>query len=272
MANEVTTINEQNVITEKLLNDYLTTITDKLNPSQRMQFIAVAQAFNLNPFKREIYATTYKNKDGGTTMSIVTGYEVYLKRAEMNPNYDGFETEFGIVNGLINCTCKVYRKDRRMPITSCVWMNEYNTGKSLWASKPKTMLEKVAIATAFRRAFPTDFGGMPYTTDELPEKMTGNAANGIPAPEIVHAEVITPTDEKTPAERTETSAADTQDRRDANWLAMCEELRNKAPEAFDAYIASHNVPELSEIRDRKQRHELFAELTATVNAATQECE
>ena len=35
------------------------------------------------------------------------------------------------------------------------------------------MLEKVAIATAFRRAFPCDFGGMPYTTDELPEHMTG---------------------------------------------------------------------------------------------------
>ncbi|MCR5694836.1 MAG: hypothetical protein K6G89_07715 [Clostridia bacterium] len=27
-------------------------------------------------------------------MSIVTGYEVYLKRAEMNPNYDGYETEW----------------------------------------------------------------------------------------------------------------------------------------------------------------------------------
>lgn len=175
MANEVSTINEQNTITEKLLNDYLTTITDKLNPSQRMQFIAVAQAFNLNPFKREIYATTYRNKDGGTTMSIVTGYEVYLKRAEMNPNYDGFETEFKVVDKQINCTCKVYRKDRRMPITSCVWMSEYNFGKSLWATKPKTMLEKVAIATAFRRAFPTDFGGMPYTTDELPETMTGAA-------------------------------------------------------------------------------------------------
>jgi hypothetical protein len=52
-------------------------------------------------------------------------------------------------------------------------MSEYSTGRSLWASKPRMMLEKVAIATAFRRAFPCDFGGMPYTTDELPEHMTG---------------------------------------------------------------------------------------------------
>lgn len=175
MSNEnaVTTVTEQNQITAKLLNDYFATLTDKLTDVQRNQFAAVAQAFGLNPFKREIYATTYKNRDGGTVMSIVTGYEVYLKRAEMNPNYNGFETEVKVVNGEMGCTCKVYRKDRTMPVTSTVWMGEYNTGRSLWASKPRMMLEKVAIATAFRRAFPCDFGGMPYTTDELPEHMTG---------------------------------------------------------------------------------------------------
>ena len=175
MANEnaVTTVTEQSQITTKLLSDYFATLTDKLTDVQRNQFAAVAQAFGLNPFKREIYATTYRNKDGQTVMSIVTGYEVYLKRAEMNPNYNGFETNFQVVNGEMGCTCKVYRKDRTMPVTSTVWMSEYSTGRSLWASKPRMMLEKVAIATAFRRTFPCDFGGMPYTTDELPEHMTG---------------------------------------------------------------------------------------------------
>jgi phage recombination protein Bet len=173
MANEIVTTSEQSQITTKLLSDYFATLTDKLTDVQRNQFAAVAQAFGLNPFKREIYATTYRNKDGQTVMSIVTGYEVYLKRAEMNPNYNGFETSFQVVNGEMGCTCKVYRKDRTMPVTSTVWMSEYSTGRSLWASKPRMMLEKVAIATAFRRAFPCDFGGMPYTTDELPEHMTG---------------------------------------------------------------------------------------------------
>ena len=174
MANEnAVTTTEQSQITSKLLSDYFATLTDKLTDVQRNQFAAVAQAFGLNPFKREIYATTYRNKDGQTVMSIVTGYEVYLKRAEMNPNYNGFETNFQVVNGEMGCTCKVYRKDRTMPVTSTVWMSEYSTGRSLWASKPRMMLEKVAIATAFRRAFPCDFGGMPYTTDELPEHMTG---------------------------------------------------------------------------------------------------
>lgn len=168
MSNEIVTTNADSNVTKELLMDYLKTITNSLNDTQRMQFVAVAQAFNLNPFKREIYATTYKDKDGKINMSVVVGYEVYLKRAEMNPNFDGYETEFhnDKENGM-SCTCIVYRKDRQHHTKSTVYMNEYSTGRSLWLSKPKIMLEKVAICTAFRRAFPTDFGGIPYAPEEI---------------------------------------------------------------------------------------------------------
>jgi hypothetical protein len=50
--------------------------------------------------------------------------------------------------------------------------NEYNQHNSMWESKPRTMIEKVAIAQAFRKAFPNDMGGMPYTSEELPDEMT----------------------------------------------------------------------------------------------------
>lgn len=263
MANEITTTTEQNQVTAKLLNDYLNTITDKLTNAQRDQFIAVASAFGLNPFKREIYATTYRNKDGQTVMSIVTGYEVYLKRAEMNPNYDGFETEFHVVDKQMNCTCKVYRKDRRMPITSTVWMSEYSTGRSLWATKPRMMLEKVAIATAFRRAFPTDFGGMPYTNDELPEHMTGA--------DKLEQQGFTEVQQDAPVAQVEPpKAAKTQDERDANWLAMCDELRERNPEVFDKYLTAHNVPDLAEIRTSKERQKLYTELKSTIDFAEKE--
>ena len=161
-------------VSDKTIGDYLVAfgLANELTKAEQQQFIEVAKAFQLNPFKREIYCVPHVNQDGKRTLSIITGYETYLKRAEANPNYDGFTTEFGIDGNNVVCTCKVYRKDRKMPVTSNVFMNEYNTGKSLWKTKPKTMLEKVAIATAFRRAFPTDFGGMPYTQDELPEEMT----------------------------------------------------------------------------------------------------
>jgi phage recombination protein Bet len=264
-SNAVATVTEQSQITAKLLNDYLNTITDKLTNAQRDQFIAVASAFGLNPFKREIYATTYKNKDGGTVMSIVTGYEVYLKRAEMNPNYNGFETAFGTANGDMSCTCKVYRKDRTMPVTSTVWMKEYNTNRSLWASKPRMMLEKVAIATAFRRAFPMDFGGMPYTNDELPEHMTG--ADKLEQQGYTEVQQAAPV-----AQVEQPKAAKTQDEKDANWIAMCDELRERNPEIFDNYLKQHNVPDLAEIKGSKDRHKLYTDIKATIDFAEKEAD
>ena len=264
-SNAVATVTEHSQITAKLLNDYFATLTDKLTDVQRNQFAAVAQAFGLNPFKREIYATTYRNKDGQTVMSIVTGYEVYLKRAEMNPNYDGFETEFNVVDKQMNCTCKVYRKDRRMPITSTVWMAEYSTGRSLWATKPRMMLEKVAIATAFRRAFPTDFGGMPYTNDELPEHMTG--ADKLEQQGYTEVQQAAPMAPVEPPK-----AAKTQDEKDANWIAMCDELRERNPEIFDNYMKQHNVPDLAEIKGSKDRQKLYTELKSTLDFAEKEAD
>ena len=60
--------------------------------------------------------------------------------------------------------CTVHRKDRA--ITKRVSLSEYSTGKSLWATKPGTMIEKVAITQAHRDAFPSIFAGT-YGEEEL---------------------------------------------------------------------------------------------------------
>ncbi len=195
MANEIVATSEENKVTQDLLLDYLKTMNKGLNEQQTKQFLAVAGTFGLNPWKSEVYAVTFKNKDGSTDMSIVTGYETYIKRAELNPNYDGFEIEFKgvfkrgkvtksskngswqvdalVPDGEVSCICTVYRKDRAHPTREEVFFDEYDQGNSMWQSKPRTMLKKVAIVSAFRKAFPFDFGGMPYTSDELPDHMTG---------------------------------------------------------------------------------------------------
>ena len=195
MANEIIATSEENKVTQDLLLDYLKTMNKGLNEQQTKQFLAVAGTFGLNPWKREVYAVTFKNKDGSTDMSIVTGYETYIKRAELNPNYDGFEIQFKggfkrgkvtksgkngswqvdalVPDGEVSCICTVYRKDRAHPTREEVFFDEYDQGNSMWQNKPRTMLKKVAIVSAFRKAFPFDFGGMPYTNDELPDHMTG---------------------------------------------------------------------------------------------------
>ena len=147
------------------------------------------------------------------------------------------------------------------------------TGKTTWKQYPAAMLSARCVSEGVRALYPACLCGM-YTPEEVSDFAPAEKGEQRAyKPEFVQAEVLNEPTEETTAEATETAETKAEvvaDSRDANWLAMCEELRNKAPEAFDAYITSHNVPELSEIRDRKQRHELFAELTATVNAATAE--
>lgn len=47
-----------------------------------------------------------------------------------------------------------------------VAFDEYNTGKSTWASKPATMIRKVALVQALREYFPEDYQGL-YDSSEM---------------------------------------------------------------------------------------------------------
>ena len=45
---------------------------------------------------------------------------------------------------------------------------EYDQKRSLWLSKPATMIRKVALVQALREAYPGEFGGI-YDGAEMPE-------------------------------------------------------------------------------------------------------
>lgn len=255
MSNEIVATNDSSIVTQELLMDYLVTMNKGLNEKQIKQFVAVAGAFGLNPWKREIYAVTFKNQDGGYDMSIVTGYETYIKRAEMNPYYDGYEIEFkgsfkkGTVtkngkngsynvqallpDGEVSCVCKVFRKDRQHPVVEEVFFDEYDQRNSMWQSKPRTMLKKCAIVSAFRKAFPIDFGGMPYTTDELPEEMTGaeklNAQGHVEVSADEHHEI-------------------TEEEKTANFVNMMEKMHSDAKEVYESALKEKGVDDVKNIK------------------------
>jgi len=67
---------------------------------------------------------------------------------------------------LLGGWAKVYRKDRTRASYEEVKLSEYNTGKSLWAAKPATMIRKVALVHALREAFPSTFGSL-YDESEV---------------------------------------------------------------------------------------------------------
>lgn len=185
--NEPQTITKENTavpeVTEKQVIEYLdaTGMTNTLPAKDKKMFIQIAQAFGLNPFKREIYCIPYKTKNG-MTYSILTGYEVYLKRAARLGKLDGWKCEaFGTVDdGSLYAKVTICRKDWSKPFehtayyVEAVNKNNYGYPTAVWAKMPIFMTKKVAIAQAFRLCFPDEFGGMPYTTDEI-EDVTPSA-------------------------------------------------------------------------------------------------
>jgi phage recombination protein Bet len=149
------------------------------SPQELQALLAIVKNRNLNPFTKEVYFIKY----GNNPAQIVVSKDAFMKRAEQNPNYDGFES--GVVyedeNGelknkrgiilpkgtkLIGGWCEVYRKDRTRPVYREVELSAYNTGKNWWQKAPGQMIEKVAIVAAIRDTFSEDVGGL-YTSDEM---------------------------------------------------------------------------------------------------------
>lgn len=163
-------------ITKELILSYMDSfgIGATLNANEKTQFVNVAVAYRLNPFKREIYCNPYETKQG-RKLSIITGYEVYLKRAERIGDLDGWKvtTTGNIKDHTLKAQIVIHRKSWKQPFEHEVEFSEYNLNRALWLDKPITMLKKVVTAQGFRLAFPDELGGMPYTADELPDNMTG---------------------------------------------------------------------------------------------------
>lgn len=150
-------------VPDSVIEEYLSSLGNNLSPKHRNQFIQIARAFNLNPFIREIYGIPYSGN-----FNIIVGYEVYLKRAENSGMLGGWrawtEGEGASLKGCVEIT----RKDWTAPFYHEVYFEEYDQKNSMWKSKGRTMIKKVAIAQGFRMAFPVELGGIPYTADELP--------------------------------------------------------------------------------------------------------
>jgi phage recombination protein Bet len=123
--------------------------------------LAIVKSLKLNPFLREVHFIKYSDKD---KMSIVVGYEVYLKRAERSGRLDGWQA--GIDKESKTAWVKIWRKDWKEPFLWEVDLTEFNKKQSTWNQIPSFMGRKVAIAQGFRMAFPDELGGMPYTQEE----------------------------------------------------------------------------------------------------------
>lgn len=177
----------QVTLSPETIKRYLVSGGGAVTDQEVMMFLGMCQAQKLNPFNREAYLVKYGSNSPAT---MIVGKDVFLKRAQMHPDFDGLEagiivmTQDGQIqerNGtfylpesetLVGGWCKVYQKGRRIPSYESVNLSEYigrnNKGdvNAQWSKRPATMIRKVALTHALKEAFPNDLGGM-YAQEEM---------------------------------------------------------------------------------------------------------
>jgi phage recombination protein Bet len=159
-------------------------------------FLKLCQARGLNPFISEAYLIPYEDqKTHEIKCSMVVGKEAFMRKAEANTAYKGFEAGIIIqsadggprvdvegtltVEGdkIIGGWAKVYRSDRDRPIVARVALKDYDKQRALWKSQPATMIRKVALVQALREAFPNDLSGC-YDSSEIRDIDPANEVSG----------------------------------------------------------------------------------------------
>ncbi|MEN6291476.1 MAG: RecT family recombinase [Methanobacterium sp.] len=109
-------------------------------------FMYTAGKYGLDPLIKQIWCVKF----GTGAAQIYAGRDGFLEIAHRDGKFNGMES--GMKDDH-TAFAKVYRKDMEHPFYVEVDMAEYSTGQSLWKTKPKTMLIKVAESQALRKAF-----------------------------------------------------------------------------------------------------------------------
>lgn len=170
-----------------MIKKYLVSGNGQITDQEAMMFLSLCRFQKLNPFVKDAYCIKYGNSEPAT---LVIGKDVYTKRAEQNPKYNGMEhgvivlTKEGKIieregsfylkgqEEIVGGWAKVHIKGREVPQHDTVTFSEYAGYKkdgslnSNWSKRPGTMIEKVAIMHALRNAFPNDFQGL-YIQEEM---------------------------------------------------------------------------------------------------------
>lgn len=179
MANEIVKFERGGEVVQFTADEVRQTLCPQATDKELAFAMALCQAQHLDPFTKDVHLVKY----GNGPLSIITSKEVFTKRAQANPKFEGMEAGVTFLTpdgqivqregsmpiqgwNLIGGWCKVYVSGYRVPIYDEVAMAEYSTGKSNWAKMPGTMIRKVAMCHALREAFPDDFQGL-YGEEEM---------------------------------------------------------------------------------------------------------
>ncbi|ARK32168.1 phage recombination protein Bet [Halalkalibacter krulwichiae] len=229
------------------VKNYLVRGNGSVTDQEIVMFMNLCQYQKLNPLINEAYLIKF----GSQPAQIIVSKEAFMKRAESNEKFEGFEAgiiyEFndeikqviGAVKPkkaeLIGGWCKVFRSDRKQPIEVQVSIDEFSKGQATWKDMPLNMIRKVAIVNALREAFPNSLGAM-YTEEEA------NKSSDIPEYQPKERKDITPNEP--PAQSDQEVVKSPIDEAKAKMQSLFAQLGIEGKEAKGEYI-SKNLPNAS---------------------------
>ena len=206
-----------------LIKQYLVNGQGNVTDQEIMMFLRLCQYQRLNPFLREAYLIKF----GSQAATIVTGKDVFTKRAAKDPQCAGWEAGVMVETAkgghserpgamvlpgetLLGGWAKVHRHGWTVPLANSVSLSEYvrttADGKPNrnWASMPATMIRKVALVQALREAFPESFQGL-YSAEEMPVDSAALPSQPVQQPEAqaqaAETKAASPNDKATDAQR-----------------------------------------------------------------------
>lgn len=177
-----------------------------------IKFVAMCQAKRMNPFEGDCFLIGYDGREG-TTFTMVTAHQTYLKRAELHPEFDGMESGVIVEEGgklvdlvgdfytppgqkLVGGWATVHFRNRKHPMTKRLRLARFQKTYGIWQEDPAGMICKCAEADALRSSFPTMLGGL-YLREELESKerteFNRPLFNGMQAPAITDVQQLPPT-------------------------------------------------------------------------------
>ena len=166
------------VTREKLLK-YLNAfgLASQLTDEETDQFLEVCLAYQLDPFRKEVHCVPYGQGDN-RRLSIIVGYETYLRRAERTARLDGWSVWTEGTGEEMKAIVEIRRKDwsapfrHEVPWAEAAQFTRDGNLTSFWKRMPRFQLKKVAIAQGFRLCFPEQLAGAGYDPAELPPEMS----------------------------------------------------------------------------------------------------
>lgn len=178
-------------------------VAEKATPAEFLLLIHLANKWRLDPLAKQIYCVKYGNKPAQIFAGLAGFVEIAnrdgqldavlpkVRRVEESIDipYTAWENGVQVAKRLQRPyqwvgRATVYKKGSDHPTVVEVWEEEYSSGRDLWASKPRTMIQKVAMCQALRLAF--SISGL-YDRDE----MGGDAppdATPTPTPRLLDGE------------------------------------------------------------------------------------